>query len=225
MNPAYTYNFDERDFIISDLGYDDYKHYLKSDIWQQIKQQVYDRDSYKCTECRCVENIVAHHKHYSRENLTGKDITDIVTLCKTCHYHKHYVPVTVDDLAPLICKVATAAKNCKYKFRTRKYLKENRLEVSYMYSNSYETVHWTLLFRPDHYTVNKKKYYYSKNIVDAILLKMILPLEKALKKIEQDYKELKNIIFTELNKARNTNNLPTIKDEVQFWRVVDALAG
>jgi hypothetical protein len=66
----------------------EYNKYLKSDYWIGIKEQVLERDSYKCRLCGSKECLNVHHSTYN--NLYNEDLNDLITLCKRCHsnYHK-----------------------------------------------------------------------------------------------------------------------------------------
>ncbi len=68
----------------------DYKNYLKSERWRQLKQ-VYKKD-----HCYCCDSdfkvwdasLHLHHKSYKNLN-TDKEGGDLITLCELCHHVVH----------------------------------------------------------------------------------------------------------------------------------------
>lgn len=67
----------------------DYKKYLKSDYWKDIKEQVHKRDNYKCRLCNSENNLQVHHKTY--EFLGNENLEELITLCKKCHFNIHKI--------------------------------------------------------------------------------------------------------------------------------------
>jgi hypothetical protein len=65
----------------------DYKEYLKSDYWKDIKQQVHKMDNNKCIICESENNLCVHHTTY--DYLGNERLDLLVTLCKKCHYKYH----------------------------------------------------------------------------------------------------------------------------------------
>ena len=53
--------------------------------WQQIRQQVLERDNYICKECgQSLKSLEVHHKLPKRKG--GLDILDnLISLCRKCH--------------------------------------------------------------------------------------------------------------------------------------------
>lgn len=67
---------------------DYYYKYLESDHWQQLRAQVFERDSHKCLHCGSPKHLRGHHVIY-RKNLEKCTPKDIMTLCDSCHHKEH----------------------------------------------------------------------------------------------------------------------------------------
>lgn len=72
-----------------------YKLYIRSEAWEQKKQERLKIDGYKCVMCgrttKHCRTMQCHHVTYARlgdENV----LTDLVTLCGECHrrIHRYY---------------------------------------------------------------------------------------------------------------------------------------
>jgi len=56
------------------------------------REEVLERDGYKCTECNASSRLVVHHKDGSGRGYkseTNNDLDNLVTLCKACHLEIH----------------------------------------------------------------------------------------------------------------------------------------
>jgi 5-methylcytosine-specific restriction endonuclease McrA len=59
-----------------------YKHYLKSKVWEQIREQRLEHDNYKCVHCKELAEAV-HHKKYVQ---WGKEKQEhLESICNKCH--------------------------------------------------------------------------------------------------------------------------------------------
>jgi len=65
----------------------DYKKYLRSDYWTEIKNQVIERDDHRCRLCNSKIDLQVHHRTY--DNLENEKLEELITLCKKCHYVTH----------------------------------------------------------------------------------------------------------------------------------------
>jgi len=65
----------------------DYAKYIKSEEWKEKREERLFLDGYKCRFCGSAINIVVHHVTY--DNVPNEDMTDLVSLCKTCHNKLH----------------------------------------------------------------------------------------------------------------------------------------
>lgn len=74
----------KRDLFIKQMGFETYRDYLRSRLWQSIRERVM-RGNPMCSACRSEEATTAHHREYSRDALMGRDISKIVPICRTCH--------------------------------------------------------------------------------------------------------------------------------------------
>lgn len=89
--------YKERDEILEELGYDDYRHYLKSDLWSEIRDRVLKESGYECICCgnqKLDETLVMqiHHMVYSKENLSGESLYGLVAICRSCHVKAEFKP-------------------------------------------------------------------------------------------------------------------------------------
>lgn len=81
--------YGERDLNLKMLGFRDYGDYLHSRrYWRGrngIRQKVLRRDKSICVGCGGKSNKIVHHRRYTMEVLTGRDLGGLVTVCDTCH--------------------------------------------------------------------------------------------------------------------------------------------
>lgn len=61
----------------------EYKTYIESKEWQDIRKRIFRRDNYKCQICGSCYNLQVHHITY--ENMGQEKDADLVTLCEKCH--------------------------------------------------------------------------------------------------------------------------------------------
>jgi 5-methylcytosine-specific restriction endonuclease McrA len=61
-----------------------YSEYLKSELWNLIRQNVFKRKKRQCVIC-CKTASHVHHRNYNRETILGTDIRALVPLCRSCH--------------------------------------------------------------------------------------------------------------------------------------------
>lgn len=64
-----------------------YREFLKSAFWQAIRLLAIRRDRC-CVECGSSKKLQVHHLFY-RSNWYSTELSDLVTLCKSCHESKH----------------------------------------------------------------------------------------------------------------------------------------
>lgn len=77
----------------------EYKEYLSSEMWQEIRVEKILNSGYKCELCGCKRHpsyLDIHHITYDR--LTEEEPGDLIVLCKGCHAAQHpekNIPVKV----------------------------------------------------------------------------------------------------------------------------------
>ena len=64
-----------------------YEQYLQSDIWKIRRDNVLARDRYECQMCGRTNRLHVHHIVY--KNLGNEPLSDLVTLCSSCHKKVH----------------------------------------------------------------------------------------------------------------------------------------
>jgi hypothetical protein len=67
------------------LGFDSYKEYLESDLWQDIRT----RKLSECPVCECCDKPASqvHHNSYGFMVMAGHDDESLVAVCRECHVH------------------------------------------------------------------------------------------------------------------------------------------
>lgn len=65
-----------------------YREYLRSKKWKEIRKLVLIRDGYACVACGCrYGDLQIHHVTYIR--LGEELLEDLLTLCDDCHKAEH----------------------------------------------------------------------------------------------------------------------------------------
>ena len=100
----------------------DYVKYLQSKQWKDLKLNVINRDIC-CKLCGSYADLVVHHKTY--DNKYNENLSDLVTLCKSCHslVHKNNI-ITLDNIKILNNKTLEEIK--WYEFEEFKNDKNNK---------------------------------------------------------------------------------------------------
>lgn len=81
---------------VSDVTCFEYESYLRSTLWQKIREWVHERDNTTCLICRerkiiPIQEFDVHHRSYDLATMEGRDDTNLVTLCRRCHNRvEHY---------------------------------------------------------------------------------------------------------------------------------------
>lgn len=75
--------YELRNAILKRMGFDSYLKYLESKLWRGIRKRVLKANRW----CYCCDRYASqvHHIEYTEENLTGKDIESLVSVCGICH--------------------------------------------------------------------------------------------------------------------------------------------
>ena len=64
-----------------------YMQYLLSNTWRNKRELVLIRDNYTCQKCSSNNKLAVHHKTY--KNRYNEKLSDLITLCNTCHNNEH----------------------------------------------------------------------------------------------------------------------------------------
>ena len=90
-------SYKKRDKILKELGHDDYRGYLKSKLWTEIRDKILKESGYECICCgneKLGKTLVmqVHHMVYTKENLSGESIYGLVAICRSCHVKAEFKP-------------------------------------------------------------------------------------------------------------------------------------
>mgnify|MGYP005988812423 CR=1 FL=1 len=70
----------------------DYKEFLKSEHWANIRKIVLQRDDYKCITCGATEGLHVHHSSYDFNIGDEENNLDLLeTQCASCHHNIHKI--------------------------------------------------------------------------------------------------------------------------------------
>lgn len=83
MKHKHAMRYATRDALLRSFGYRNYKEYLKSDEWREIRSRVFEQYQ----DCICCESKaeVAHHLRYDSSTILGLHIFHLAPLCHDCH--------------------------------------------------------------------------------------------------------------------------------------------
>lgn len=87
---SYISGFDrsERTDALSRLGFASYPDYLKSGLWESIRERVLGRDDHKCERCGG-EATQVHHAAYDIATLRGECLDRLYSVCREHHKGSH----------------------------------------------------------------------------------------------------------------------------------------
>lgn len=74
-----------------------YEEYLQTPEWQALRDQVLERDGYRCMLCNTRQNLHVHHRTYARRGY--EELEDLTTLCQEDHEHFHKRMRTSDAMS------------------------------------------------------------------------------------------------------------------------------
>lgn len=77
---AYT----QRNETLLEMGFKDYKQYLRSPLWKRIRAAKMKKDP-ECFSCGKVKRLQVHHSVYDRRVLEGTTDEGLYTVCSRCH--------------------------------------------------------------------------------------------------------------------------------------------
>ncbi len=87
----YALNRKERGVVLKSMGFANYKEYLNSPLWEEIRSKKI-RGKAKCANCESQENLQVHHNVYTEATLKGVSQYGLVVLCEDCHHNEHFTP-------------------------------------------------------------------------------------------------------------------------------------
>lgn len=74
----------ERERSVIMAGFASYKSYLKSELWKQIRKNVFELFGDECHFCGSKATQV-HHERYDKDTMRGKEIRYLYPVCADCH--------------------------------------------------------------------------------------------------------------------------------------------
>jgi len=78
--------YQERNSLLSDLGFASYGDYLQSELWQKVRLAAKTlHGKRKCSLCAKKKRLEAHHYAYTAANLSGVSPEHIFFICSKCH--------------------------------------------------------------------------------------------------------------------------------------------
>ena len=70
---------------------------LRVEEYKLLRQQVLERDGWKCQNCGSAKDLHVHHLT-KRSRLGNDELDNLITLCAICHLREHHVLATVRAL-------------------------------------------------------------------------------------------------------------------------------
>ncbi len=67
----------------------EYRLFLKTDYWKEVRQKVISRDKRACTKCGRSDKLHVHHTTYANHLKEHRHLGDLITLCEDCHKKEH----------------------------------------------------------------------------------------------------------------------------------------
>ena len=80
-NNPYAY----RDDNLRSIGFNSYREYCKSSLWQGIRARVIKRAGGRCERCSSTQCLQVHHRAYDPATLRGDTIDALTLVCRRCH--------------------------------------------------------------------------------------------------------------------------------------------
>ena len=79
-------DYEKRTEALARLGFDSYAGYLNSDTWKAVRAAALKASP----RCRCGRHArQVHHEFYSADNLAGRSVVGLRSLCGRCHDLAH----------------------------------------------------------------------------------------------------------------------------------------
>lgn len=73
----------DRDESLRLIGFTSYGAYLRSPLWEIVRERAFAIHGRSCRRCTAPATVV-HHATYSRETLTGEDVRGLIPICGRC---------------------------------------------------------------------------------------------------------------------------------------------
>lgn len=77
-------SYHSRDLALRELGFSDYREYLRSSLWKLVRTKVFRVKGRSCYLCSGFADMV-HHNRYHKNDLIGKNLAFLFPICSICH--------------------------------------------------------------------------------------------------------------------------------------------
>lgn len=67
----------------------EYRAYLKTDHWKELRAEVLNRDGCRCVHCQKKKGCLHVHHRFYRSRFEDSIADDLITLCERCHKVEH----------------------------------------------------------------------------------------------------------------------------------------
>lgn len=78
-------SYQSRAISLRNLGFSSYRSYLKSPLWAEVREKVFQKKGRFCQLCSKPATQV-HHNRYLECDLTGRRIKYLAPMCDGCHF-------------------------------------------------------------------------------------------------------------------------------------------
>lgn len=90
--------YEDRNDTLKAMGLGTYAEYLKSAMWERIRDSVM-QDGPLCVCCNSKKATQVHHLSYDYSVLVGEDISKLAPVCGACHHRAEFSGKKKNDLA------------------------------------------------------------------------------------------------------------------------------
>lgn len=80
-----------RNEVLQKLGFRNYAEYLRSDLWAEIRRNVFAVKGHRCELCK-EDADECHHELYDEDILDGRCLRYIWPICHCCHVSIEFLP-------------------------------------------------------------------------------------------------------------------------------------
>jgi len=67
--------------------------------WIEKRNEILDRDDYKCQVCKSITSLEVHHTYYDNKPAWDYPNESLITLCRSCHKEAHKIRTAIRDFS------------------------------------------------------------------------------------------------------------------------------